>query len=138
MPRFYRYVPDTPSAIELHVFRDANEQAFCSVAYFRFCYASGTVKCAFVTAKTRVAPKKPLSIPKLELQAAVLCARLSLVVIKEYDYIIDSTYFWTDSSTVFQWICGLSKRHPAFIVNRTGEILDSTEPCQMIVVGDYQ
>ena len=40
---------------------------------------------------------------KLELQAAVLNARLSLVVIKEHDYIIDSTYFWTDSSIVFQW-----------------------------------
>ncbi|XP_068684757.1 uncharacterized protein [Montipora foliosa] len=53
-------------------------------------------------AKTRVAPKKPLSIPKLELQAAVLSTRLSLVVVKEHDYIIDSTYFWTDSSTVFQ------------------------------------
>ena len=88
--RFYRHVLNRPSAIELHVFGDASEQAFCSVAYFRFCYASGAVKCAFVMAKTRVAPKKPLSIPKLALEAAVLSARLSLVVIKEHDYIIDS------------------------------------------------
>ena len=128
--RFYRHVPDSPSAIEPHVFGDASEQTFCSVAYLRFCFASGAVKCAFVMAKTRVAPMKPLSIPKLELQAAVLSARLSLVVIKEHDYIIDSTYFWTDSSTVFQWIRGVSKRHPAFIANRIGEILDSTDPCQ--------
>ena len=64
--RFYRHVPDSPSAIELHVFGDASEQAFCSVAYLRFCYASGAVKRAFVMAKTRVAPKKPLSIPKHE------------------------------------------------------------------------
>ena len=126
---FYSHVPDGPSAIELHVFGDASEQAFCSVASLRFCYASGAVKCAFVTAKTRVAPKKPLSIPKLELQA-VLSARLSLVVIKEHDYIIDSTYFCTDSSTVFQWIRGVSKRHPAFIANRIGEILDSIDLCQ--------
>ena len=91
IPRFYRHVPDYPSAIELHVLGVASEKAFCSVGYFRFCYASGAVKCAFVTAKTRVAPKKPLSIPKLELQAAVLSVRLSLVVVKEHDYIIDST-----------------------------------------------
>ena len=52
------------------------------------------------------------------------------MVVKEHDYIIDSTYFWTDSSTVFQWICGVSKRHPAFIANQIGEILDSTDPCQ--------
>ncbi|XP_068728886.1 uncharacterized protein [Montipora capricornis] len=51
--RFYRHVPDSPSAIELHIFGDASEQAFCSVAYLRFCYASGAVKCAFVMAKTR-------------------------------------------------------------------------------------
>ena len=112
------------------MFGDASEQAFCSVAYFRFSYANGSVKCAFVTAKTRVAPKKPLSIPRLELQAAVLSARLSTVVIKEHDYRIDSTYLWTDSSTVFQWIRGESKRHPAFIANRVGEILDTTETSQ--------
>ena len=88
------------------------------------------MKRAFVMAKTRVAPKKPLSIPKRELQAAVLSARLSLVVIKEHDYITDSTYLWPDSSTVFQWIRGVSKRHPAFIANRIGKILDSTDPGQ--------
>ena len=130
VPRFYRHVSDSPTVIQLHVVGDASEQAFCSVAYFRFSYANGSVKCAFVTAKTRVAPKKPLSIPRLELQAAVLSARLSTVVIKEHDYRIDSTYLWTDSSTVFQWIRGESKRHPAFIANRVGEILDTTEPSQ--------
>ena len=109
VPRFYRHVSDSPTVIQLHVFGDASEQALCSVAYFRFSYANGSVKCAFVTAKTRVAPKKPLSIPRLELQAAVLSARLSTVVIKEHDYRIDSTYLWTDSSTVFQWIRGESK-----------------------------
>ena len=72
----------------------------------------------------RVAPKKPLSTPRLELQAAVLSARLSTVIIKEHDYRIDSTYLWTDSSTVFQWI------HCAFIANQVGEILDTTEPSQ--------
>ncbi len=130
IPCFYRHIPDNLSVIDLHVFGDASEQAFCAVAYFRFCYASGATRCAFVTAKTRVAPKKLLSIPKLELQAAVLSTRLAAVVIKEHDYIIDSTYYWTDSSTVFQWIRGVSKRHPALIANKIGEILDSTEPNQ--------
>ena len=130
VPRFYHHVADNPSVIQLHVFGDASEQAFCLVAHFRFSYASGVVRCAFVTAKTRVAPKKPLSIPRLELQAAVLSARLSAVMIKGHDYNINSVYFWTDSSTVFQWIHGESKRHPAFIANRIGEILDTTEPSQ--------
>ena len=63
----------------LHVFGDASEQAFCSLSYFRFIYANGPVRCAFVTAKTGVAPKKPLRIPRLELQAADLSARFYLV-----------------------------------------------------------
>ena len=74
------------------MFGEASEQAIFSVAYFRFSYANGSVDCAFVTAKTRVASKKPLSIPRLELQAAVLSARLSTVVIKEHDSWMDSTY----------------------------------------------
>lgn len=56
--RFYRHFPDSPSAIELHVFWDASEQAFSSVADFRLCHASGAVRCAFVTAKTQAAPNK--------------------------------------------------------------------------------
>ena len=97
---------------------------------FRFSYANGSVNCAFVTAKTRVAPKKPLSIPRLELQAAVLSARLSTVIIKEHNSWMDSTYLWADSSTAFQWLRGESKRHPAFIANRVGEFLSTTEPSQ--------
>ena len=149
VPRFYRHVVDTPSVIELHVFGDASELAFCLVAYFRFSYASGAVRCAFVTAKMQVAPKKPLSIPKLELQAVVFSAKLSAVVIKEHDYNIDSKYLWTDISTVFQWIRGESKCYPAFIGNQIGEILDMTEPSQwnhcpgplnlqMMVAGDFR
>ena len=68
------------------------------------------------------------SIPRLKLEAAVLRTSLVAVVIKEHDYIIDSTYYWTDSSTVFQWIRGVSKRHLAFIANRIGEIVKGTEP----------
>ena len=109
VPRFYSHVSDSPTVIQLHVFGHASEQTFCSVAYFRFRYANGSVKCAFVTAKTRVAPKTPLSIPRPELQAAVLSASLSTVIIMEHDYRIDCTYLSADSSTVFQWIRGESK-----------------------------
>ena len=43
IPRFYHHIPHNPSVIDLHVFGDASEQAFCTVAFFRFCYASGAV-----------------------------------------------------------------------------------------------
>ena len=130
IPRFYRLVMFSPTSIQLHLFGDASEKAFCAVAYFRFEYPSGERQCAFVAAKTRVAPVKPLSIPRLELQAAVLSVRLACMIQKEHDYEVSSTYYWSDSSAVIGQIHGESKRHPAFTANRLSEILDTSEPQQ--------
>ncbi|XP_028408638.1 uncharacterized protein LOC114531183 [Dendronephthya gigantea] len=127
VPRFYQQVDVHPEYIEVHLFGDASELAFCSVGYLRFKYQDGTMKCVFVTAKTRVAPTKKLSIPRLELQAAVLCMRVASVIIKEHDYTFSAMHFWSDSTTVLHWICGTSTRHPSFIANRITEILDATE-----------
>ena len=114
------------------MFGDASEKAFCAVAYFRFEYPSGKRQCVFVNAKTRVAPEKPLSIPRLALQAAVLSVRLACMIQKEHDYEVSSTstYYWSDSSAVIDQIHGQSKRHPAFTANRLSEILDTSEPKQ--------
>ena len=99
---------------------DTSEPKFCSVAYFRFSYANDAVRCAFVTAETRAAPKKLLTIPKLELQAAVLSARLSNVKVKDHDYKIPT--------------CGLTVANVRItlplLLHRVGEILDTTEPSQ--------
>ena len=120
----------SPISIQLHLFGDASERAFCAVAYFRFEYPGGERQCAFVAAKTRVAPVKLLSIPRLELQAAVLSVRLAIMIQKEHDYEISSTHYWSDSSAVIGRIRGESKRHPAFTANRLSEILDASEPQQ--------
>ena len=109
------------------MFRDASEKAFCAVAYFRFEYPSGERQCAFVAAKTRVAPLKPLSIPRLELQAAVLIVRLACMIQKEHHYEEPSTYYWSDSSAVIGQIHGESKRRPNFTANRLSEIVDTLE-----------
>ena len=130
VPRFHRQVDEYPGDIEVHIFGDASELAFCSVGFLRFKYADGSVKCVFVIAKTRLAPTKKLSIPRLELQAAVLCVRLASVIIKEHDYKFSSIHFWSDSTTVLHWIRGTSTRHPSFIENRLSEILDATEASQ--------
>lgn len=77
---------------ELHVFVDASEQAFAAVAYLRTIYADG-VNVAIVAAKTRVAPTKPLSIPRLELQGAVLGTRLSETIKKELRLQVSKEFF---------------------------------------------
>ncbi len=108
----------SPISIKLHLFGDVSERALCAVAYFRFEYPSGERQCAFVAAKTRVAPVKPLSIPRLELQAEVLSIRLAIMIQKEYDCEISSTHYWSDSSAVIGQIRGESKRHPALTTVR--------------------
>jgi len=55
-------------------------------------------------AETRVAPLKPMSIPRLELQAAVMGSRLATTIKKEPSIEIYQTFFWTDSQTVLCWI----------------------------------
>ena len=130
VPRFYRLIMVSPTSIQLHLFGDASEKPFCAVAYFRFEYPGGERQCAFVAAKTRVASVKPLSIPRLELQAAVLSVRLACMIQKEHDYEVSSTYYWSDSNAVIGQIRGESKRHPAFTANRLSEIPDTSEPQQ--------
>ena len=59
---------DTVREVELHIFCDALENAFGTVAYLRIVTDGGT---AFVVSRTRLAPLKQLTIVRLELQAAV-------------------------------------------------------------------
>ncbi|CAG7667006.1 unnamed protein product, partial [Allacma fusca] len=76
IPRCYNYNLFEANSIQLHIFSDASEEAFGSVAYLRI-EVGATVSTAFILAKTKVAPLKPLSIPRLELQAAVLAEDLT-------------------------------------------------------------
>ena len=61
---------------EIYTFGDALEEAYAAAVYLRNVYRDGSIKMQLVIAKTKLAPQKTLSIPKLELNAALLGARL--------------------------------------------------------------
>ena len=75
--------PETPEAPVLCVFSDASQEAFGGCAYIRQKTKQSTYEVNFVAAKSRVAPLKQLTIPRLELQAAVLASRLAKTIVKE-------------------------------------------------------
>ena len=84
------YSPKIPqSTVELHVFCDASSKAFAAVAYLRV-LSQDEADTAFVSAKTRMAPLKPMSIPRLELQAAVMGSRLAQRIKSQQSLKLDS------------------------------------------------
>ena len=80
--------------------------------------------------KTRNAPIREWTIPRLGLQAAVLAARLSKIILKELDLHVDETFFWSDSMTSLQYFKNESRCFQTFVVNRVAEIHETSSPEQ--------
>jgi hypothetical protein len=102
IPRCYD-VDYNKSEVQLHVFVDASEAAFSAVCYFRISNGD-RVTTALVGAKSKVAPLKQLSIPRLELQGALLGTRLAASLTRGHRRTISRTVFWSDSKTVLCWL----------------------------------
>ena len=132
------YFTEPFDRIELHMFGDSSQDVFCAVAFVRAqLVSSHQTDLAFVFGKVRVAPMKALSIPKLELQAALLATRLKEEILKVLTFKVTDISMWTDSTTILQWLHSCSKL-PVFVGNRTGEILESrtTDQWNHILSGD--
>ncbi len=113
--------------IELHTFGDASEETNAAVCYIRSVYGDGRAVIRHVKAATKLAPKKVASIPKLELNAALLSTRLSRFVYGSLNRVVQQHYFWTDSSTVRNWIRSPASSYQIFVANRIGEIQTLTD-----------
>ena len=77
----------------------------------------------FVFGKTRVAPMKALTIPKLELQAPLLTTRLKDEIQQALTVPVERSFMRTDSTTVLQWRYFIDKK-PVFVANRVAETLE--------------
>ncbi|XP_055848298.1 uncharacterized protein LOC129913548 [Episyrphus balteatus] len=121
------YVTSTlGSDVQLHVFVDASENGFAAVAYIRSSN-NGLVETSLIGAKTRVAPLKALSIPRLELQAALLGARFAKCITESHGISFGKQYFWSDSKTVLCWLRSDHRRYRQYVAFRVSEILELTD-----------
>ncbi|KAF2888088.1 hypothetical protein ILUMI_18086 [Ignelater luminosus] len=102
--------------ISLHVFCDASKDAYVTCIYLRS-HVKEEVKIQLVMSNARVAPKKRLTIPHLELLACLIGARLAQQVIREVGMSEEKVWYWTDSSTALTWIQS-DKPWGTFVSNR--------------------
>ena len=123
MPRCYCPYPFNEDAVDLVVFSDASERAFGAICYLRFELLDGTVTTAFVMAKSRVAPRQYVSMPRLELCGCLLGATLADTVKKELRLKIRSVTLFTDSSTNLRWLNANGTVFKAYVGSRIGNIL---------------
>uniref|UniRef100_A0A182NDP7 Uncharacterized protein n=1 Tax=Anopheles dirus TaxID=7168 RepID=A0A182NDP7_9DIPT len=127
IPRCYRQRVDlNENNLQLHIFVDAGADGFAAVAYFRY-EQDGIIEVALVGGKTRVAPIKYTSVPRLELQAAVLGTRLAHAIKTAHRQQIHSTRFWTDSKDVICWLRSDHRRYSTIVAHWVGEILEETD-----------
>ncbi|XP_068151988.1 uncharacterized protein [Drosophila tropicalis] len=112
--------------VQLHTFVDASINAYAALVYLR-AEVDGIVHCSLVASKTRVAPLKPVSIPRMELMAAVLGLRLAKFIEPELSVTVCQRIFWTDSKDVLCWIRSDARKYNQFVALRVGEILEDSD-----------
>ena len=127
-----KYVP--ASAVikyrEVHIFNDASEKGYATVAYLRSEDEEGKIHISLVTSKTKVTPLKVVTLPRLELMSALIGSRISLRIKTALKDPNLKVIFWLDSTIALHWIKSNDVRWKTFVENRVQEIRDTTDPVQ--------
>ncbi|UYV84326.1 hypothetical protein LAZ67_X001851 [Cordylochernes scorpioides] len=125
-----RYIPCRNSilTLELHGFCDSSEKAYAAVIYVKSCKHDGSIDISLIASKTKVAPIKALSLPRLELCSALLLANLFVAVKESLSLHFDQIFLWSDSTIALNWIKSESKRWKTFVANRVSTIQRKTPP----------
>ena len=83
--------------LHAHAFSDASVETYGASVYFKSVYKSGYISVSLVSCKSRVAPMKSVSIPRLELLGNLLAARLvdSIKSALEKEMKFDEIFYWS-------------------------------------------
>ena len=108
-------------------------------SYIRYIDHNGSVSVSLVYAKSRVSPIKPVTIPRLELTAAVLAVRCSVMLEREFKFEGQvKHFFYSDSTVVLGYISNSTRRYQLFVANRVGIIQSLTSVSQWSHVAGKQ
>ena len=111
----------------LHHFADASEAGYGTASYIRQVNENGDISVSLLMGKSRVTPMRTNTIPKLELGAAGVAAKVSTLLNSELDISPMLNEFWSDSRIVLGYITNESKRFKTYVANCTQLIRQTTD-----------
>ena len=115
---------------QIHNFSDASENGYGIASYIILTNKDGQKCCTLLMSKSRVAPLKKVTIPRMELTAAVIAAKVDQLLRQELEIKLEKSVFWTDSLTVLRYIENDASRFKTFVANRVSYIREATLPFQ--------
>ena len=123
----------------LHGFGDASKRAYCAVVYLVYHTENEEARARLIASKTRVAPLKEMSIPRLELMAARILAQLVNTIRSALStqLKLDGVRYWLDSKTALCWIRNRGE-WKQFVKHRVNEILQLTNKDERAYVSTHE
>ena len=128
MPCCYFQPSKSALSIQLHGFSDASKVAYAGVVYVRAVYQDATVSVSLMLAKSRIAPLKGITVPRLELCGVQLLSKLMDIARKILSIDLCNTFAWCDSSVVLGWLNTTPGRLNTFVSNRVVDTISRLPP----------
>ena len=114
----------------LHHFLDTWESEYGQSSCIKLLNQSDQVQCTLLIGKSRVAPLKFVSIPRIELTAATMSVKISKMLKNELDIHVNNEIFWTDSKAVLGFINSDARWFKVFVANRVQQMRHHADPKQ--------
>lgn len=130
VPRCIMYETTPVMKLQLHHFCDASEYGYGAVSYLVTTFEDQSVSVHLMMAKSRLAPIKGSTIPRLELAGALEAVRLDRLLLEELKFSLDESIYWTDSTIVLWYLQSTEKRFQTYVSNRVAKILEHTTTSQ--------
>ncbi|XP_064470119.1 uncharacterized protein LOC135384865 [Ornithodoros turicata] len=112
--------------LQVHIFCDASPKCHGAVAYLRT-EKSGSLTSTLIFSKSRVAPLKQMTLPRLELMEALIVSRMLSYLERIWSGLAFEYYLWTYSTIVLWWIGKPPSEWKQFVSSRVQEVQQNTD-----------